>query len=140
MTSKDPVCSTVFDDDRLNLDSARESSVEDLVKLEKCGFSYHPSISFYEEIVFNKNNPISSLLKELEASSDEHWMKHLVYLIKESVESDRFTEDVKREHGRIIGTIDQAQGKMKKQELVDQVRSDNDAIKMHLYEKGIEIY
>jgi len=117
---------------------ARESSVEDVVKLEKCGFSYHPHISFYGEITSHKNNPIPPLLKELEASTDEYWMRHLVYLIKETVERDRFAEDVKREHSRIIGTIDQAQGKIKKQELVDQVRSYGDAIKMHLYNKGID--
>jgi len=99
-------CKAVFHPNGMNFELAKDFSADDLVAVERCGFAYHPRISFYEYIVRSREYPIPALLKSLHGSDDAHWKIHVVYLVKEVIESERYRPEVLRDRKMIMDEID----------------------------------
>ena len=115
-TSDEPeACTKVFGGDKLNTDTARTFSVRDLITVEKCGFGYHPSISFYPEIMESAEYQVPVLLDELRIAEDEHWRAHLIYLIKAVIGKGKFKHFVERDASPIMRQVDDAFGKARKE-------------------------
>lgn len=130
---REPIpCKRVFGGEKLNTQIARTFSIEDLLVIEACGFRYHPSISFYEEIVENSQYPIPALLDALHSAEDDHWRAHLIRLMSIVIEKGKFEDFVRRDSSRILEEVERALERTNKSSRAyDKIHGLRDGITMH---------
>ena len=120
----------VFQPDSLNYDLAKNANAEEIVALEKCGNRYHPPILF--DVASSREYPIPSLLEELrQGENDEWWNEHVVYLIKEVIEQERFHSEVMRDRELIMQEVGRC---------LDRTKPGKASESMHRLRDGIQIY
>lgn len=131
-TAKTPeVCKKVFQPNRIASELPPDLSMEDVIAVEKCGFQYHPHVSFSERIVFGHEYPIRALLNELGRIDDDWWSVYLVQLIKDVMEKDKFHAEVMRDRKLIMKDVCLA---------FDHVIRERPREEMQGLRDGIEIY
>jgi hypothetical protein len=133
-------CKKVFQPDKIDFAAAKDFSIKDLIEVEKCGFQYHPNISFYGEIISSREYPMPSLLKELSRSDNGYWTAHLVYLIKEVIESEKFHFEVMRDRTAITEQVEESQTTVSKSSTAyEDIQNLNDGIKIYyLKQDGVK--
>ena len=131
-------CRKVFQPARIDFELGKTFPIQDLVALEKCGFEYHPDISFYAEIISSREYPVPSLLNELRTSEDDYWTAHLIYLTRKVVESERFQSEVMRDRNLLIAEADNALNKIRHAgEVRERARNERDGIELYFVNKDL---